>query len=264
MLQSMFGAYIKSVLNYEDAMAVVSGDDDPDGNKIEQINAAALEAANSYYAETKKIGGAALMHLLPNEDIGLVQPEQAVDAYEAFNKIGQREIAAGFGIDPHSLSKNYSDVSYNAARAAAEDAWRSYLTERQDVIDQVAMPVVGCFMEESIDAKRILLPKGLVGGFYQNKQALCRGDFMGWTKPNIDQVKTAKAHEIEVKMGTISKTEICASRGVDFRDVMTEVAREKKYLKKLGLTAEDFNPELLFNQQETKPEKEDEDKNDDE
>lgn len=245
-LQSMFGAYIKSVLDYEDAVKIAGADVGTEGNLLNKINDAAVKATSEYYKSIPDIGGAKLLHLLPNEELGLIESGQSVDAFEAFNMIANREISAGFGVDVHNMSRNYKDVSYSAARAAQEDAYRGYLVSRQQIIEDFGMPLVSCFMEEVIDSGLWILPKG-VDSFYKNKQALCTGTFMGEGKPNIDPVKTAKAFEITYKLGGMSMSEFCAGRGVDVRDLYADFAREKKWRENLGLKPEDLNPELLFN-----------------
>ncbi|NRA88845.1 MAG: phage portal protein [Rhizobiales bacterium] len=246
MLAASYGAYIKSNIDYQKAMDVAGQGVTNIEDFVKLATKASIEVVQQFYQDTSSIGGAKFIHLLPGEDIELIQGEQTVEAFEAFNSIFGRDNAAGLGIDPHSLNKNYSDVSYNAARASADDSWRSYMPARQEIISDFALPIVSCLMEEFVDSGLLKLPKG-VSSFYESKQALCSGSFMGAGKPNIDQVKTAKAHEIELKNGTISPSEICATRGVDYRDVCDQRARDKKYAVEQGLKPEDFNPELLFN-----------------
>jgi len=73
-------------------------------------------------------GGAATMHLLPNEDVELHRSENADGNFEKFEKSVLRQIAAGTGTPITALSQNYSDVNYSAARSALQDVWRHYCT----------------------------------------------------------------------------------------------------------------------------------------
>lgn len=58
----------------------------------------------------------------------------------------------------------------------------------------------------------------------------------GWTQPpEIDEHKAAMAQEIELRMGSTSLSQVCASRNRHFEDVVQQRLRDDAYLQENGL-----------------------------
>ncbi len=75
----------------------------------------------------------------------------------------------------------------------------------------------------------------------------------GW----VDPVKEAKAAHLRMQIGLSTLEDECASQGLDWEEVLEQLAREKAKITELGLTINDVNSILNTNTQE----KEDNDEN---
>jgi capsid protein len=75
--------------------------------------------------------------------------------------------------------------------------------------------------------------------FHANREATTRAEWRGPPKPQADDLKTAKAHEIYKRLGLLSDDAICSELGQDWEDVYEQRAREKQMRERLGLPETD-------------------------
>ena len=251
-IQSFFAASIKTNLNYDQAMQVMGASF---GSKVREaknpMTAMTIDhvrQAGAYHkASNHNFGGAATMHLLPNEDVELHRSEAADGNFEKFEKSVLRQIAAGTGTPITALSQNYSDVNYSAARSALQDVWRHYMAKREMLIHGWMWPAVDAWLEEEIDLRRDRLPDG-IDDFYAARDALLKGQFYGWGKPMIDPVKERKAQQIGLQMGVETLESICAEQGLNWEDVVDQRVLEVEYMADKGLDPWEVNSDLLFSE----------------
>lgn len=251
-IQAFFAATIKTNLNYDQAMQVMGASF---GSKVREaknpMTAMTIDhvrqAGEYHKAANHSFGGAATMHLLPNEDIELHRSENADGNFEKFEKSVLRQIAAGTGTPITALSQNYSDVNYSAARSALQDVWRHYMSKRDMLVRGWMWPAVDAWLEEEVISGEIDLPDG-ISDFYAARDALLKGQFYGWGKPMIDPVKERKAQQIGLQMGVETLESICAEQGLNWEDVVDQRVLEVEYMAEKGLDPWEVNSDLLFSE----------------
>jgi lambda family phage portal protein len=235
--QAAVAAVIKTELDWTSAMTVLGGKDKgfATGNPLSDLAGAQMAQA-AEYAKKREITfqGVEIPHLLPNESIDVIRPTHPNSNFSDFESAFVRHLAAGLGVEAHELGKNYREVNYSSARAALLAVWRTYLTRRHRLVNQIAMPFFGAWLEEAIWLGTVPLPPGITD-FQAAKPFLVRGTFVAWGKPMIDPMKERQAQQLSVQMGAETLEEIAANDGKNWRDLVDQNAYERAYYRKLGL-----------------------------
>jgi lambda family phage portal protein len=243
MIQASYAAVIKTQLDYEKA-ATVMGADALTGFGDNPLVGASLGYMSTIAEFHREAGltfnGARIPHLLPNEDLEVIQSNAPNSNFADYENAFLRKFSAGLGVDFCELAKNYSEVNYSSLRGAHADIWRHYMCARQAMADGFAWPFFGAWLEEAIDIGELSLPAG-VTDFYAAKDALCRGRWIGWGKPLIDPLKERKAQEVGLNLGVETLESICAEQGQDWEEVVEQRARERDRMAALGLSPATLN-----------------------
>lgn len=195
-----------------------------------------LGAKADWYQSTKIDLGRAgrIAHLFPGEKLEFHSSSSNADDYEAFAKFLLREIARCLGMTFETLTGDYSGATYSSVRMATSEIWPLILSRRENIAGRFYQQVFEAWLEEEIENGRIEFP----GGFYAfiaHREAASRADWRGPAKPQADDLKTAKAHEVYKRLGVVTDEQICAELGTDWQDVMDQRAHERAYRESLGL-----------------------------
>lgn len=248
-IRATYAAVIQSDLDYEQAMKVIGADHSKaiQNNVVLDFTLQMMARNASYYkGQDFKFGNSKVAHLMPNEELKMIQGNQSVSALKDFNSVNLYTLASALGVDYATLTKDFSETNYSGARAALFDVWRSYEVRRSSFIDAVPVPFFAAWLEEQIALKGTIPMLGKKS-FYEVREAICRCTFDTWSKPRLDPLKENQADQVLYDMGAMSLQDICAQDGRDWRKVLQQRAQEKEVMNQLGLKPEDINPELNAN-----------------
>lgn len=159
-----------------------------------------------------------------------------------FEESLHRNIAAGLGSSYEEYTGNWKGVSYSGGKMAVDKAKRYQRARKKFAADKAANFVYSLFIEEAIDRLALPLPRGVDRSvFYEPlmKDALVKANWIGTGFGQIDEFKETQAAIMRIK-GGLSTREIESARlGFDWRDNYTQLSREQKREKKLGLLFSD-------------------------
>lgn len=245
-VRSMFALSISSELDYEDAMNLLG----PDQRMALQANgplSLALqmmsERTSFYGAQDLKVGKARVVHLLPNEKLETVAGNMLPGVLKEFSETALFQIASALGVDNSVLTKNFSQTNYSGARVAMAEIERSYSVRRTDFVTQFALPIIFAWLEEAIVIRKTIpMPGG--ASFYAERGAIKLGCAALGRIP-VDPFKEMQAKQLEIQMGVTTMRDVCNASDLDWRDVLTQRAAEKKMMDTLGLKPEDLDWSLL-------------------
>ena len=116
--------------------------------------------------------------------------------------------------------------------------WRYMQTRKKMVADRIADTVYRLAIEELVAAGDVPLPpRKTRAWFYEPlvKDALCRANWIGAARGQIDELKETEAAGMRMQLGVSTLEMECARLGNDFRDVIAQRAREKRLLMAAGL-----------------------------
>lgn len=236
-LRASYAAVLTSQQNYKDALEVIAGQDPTKVAGIVELAEENLVAAMEYHERIKvRFQGAQIPILWPGEDLKIVSPGNGASQLGDFQGHSTKSYAAGLGVNPVEVSQDYSNVNYSSAKMAGATAFRHYEWRRQRLIDGLAMPLVGAFLEEIVHSGAMPLPKGIrPSDFYAAKGALIAGVFLTQGAPNLDPVKESQADMVRLQIGSTTLQDIAAEEGKDYLDILDQQAREQNERMARGL-----------------------------
>jgi lambda family phage portal protein len=178
-----------------------------------------------------------MFELPPGYKLSSWNPEYPHANYESFVKASMRGISAGLDVATHNLSGDMTDVNYSSARIAE-------LSEREQwVILQDWFIAATC---EKIfeDWLAVSMLRGDIT-FEQSGKSLPADKFSKFLNASkfqgrrwswVDPSKEVEASEKLIAAGLASRSEIAASQGKDFDDIVEALKYEKEALDAAGLS----------------------------
>lgn len=189
-----------------------------------------LTAMASRVPPTFKSGGNVLQ-LRPGEKATQIAPQLQGVQLEQFVGSYLREVCAGTSLPYELVTKDFSKSSYVGIRAGLAEAVRTFTSSRVWFADVYCQPIYELWFEEAVNSGRIKAP-----GYYENRHAYTRANWLGARNSFTDRVKetTAAVLAIENNLST-HEEEISIFCGRDWKDVFDQRAREVAYAEKKKL-----------------------------
>lgn len=144
--------------------------------------------------------------------------------FDAINQASLRQAATGLNHDYEVFSGDYKGSSFIASRSASQETRRGYQVMIDLLVDEELDPTFDLFL--LVGRMSGILPKDLpeeVGRVWMGT---------GW--PWIDPNKDIEAKKKEIEMGVTTRSEVAASQGKDFEDVVERLREEENLLSGLG------------------------------
>lgn len=171
-----------------------------------------------------------IYNLQPGESINTVSPSGQSSNAKDFISTQQRLAGSGQGLSYEAVSRDMSQVNYSSARQGLIEDQRTYSIWQQFLIDHFCYEVYTEFLISAVLSGKINIPD-----FWDNKSRYLKHVWIapGWSW--IDPIKEVTANKIAVETGQDTLAQICAERGLDWRDVLNQRAKEIKMAKSLGI-----------------------------
>lgn len=232
LIQAVFAATIESEAPTEALLNALQDPTEQDSTQAESL----LGFKQAWYQQTKiDLGvGGRIAHLFPGEKLTMNRSEHPNDTYEAFSKFLLREIASCLGMTVETLTGDYTGATYSSVRMSTAEKWPIILSRRTNICGRFLQNVYSAWLEEEVETGRIPFPGG-IRAFRSQRAAASSADWRGPAKPQADDLKSAKAHEVYKRLGIVSDEMICNDLGVDWEDVYEQRAREAKKREELDL-----------------------------
>ena len=167
-------------------------------------------------------------------------PTHPTTAFESFHDKLLRGIANAGGVDFVSLANDLSNVNYSSARIGKLDS-QDHWQELQSLFIEIVHD------EIYADWLRMALTKQILrldpGKYVDYLAVIWRPRTWQW----IDPAKEAIGAEKRLKMRTTTLTELAAERGLDFADVLDQLAKEIEMAEEKGVDISDYlkKPETI-------------------
>jgi lambda family phage portal protein len=160
-------------------------------------------------------------------DLKSWDPEYPHANFESFMLQCMRGMASGLDVATHNLSGNMRDVNYSSARIA-ELAEREIWMMLQDwLIGAFLKPLFDDWLASALIRKEVTFPSGsaLPADKFTKFSSVARfqGRRWTWVDPKND-VQTARE---QIAEGLNSRTRIAAAQGMEFEDIVDELAQEE-------------------------------------
>lgn len=228
-MQTVFAATITSDDPTEQTMQGLLTPQEQARMGAEQVSpiAAYLDMVGGFYDNvTLNLGiNGRIAHLFPGQKLEFHSPKNPTSDYKEFSMHLLRELARCLGLTYESATGDYSGATYSSVRMATGEIFSITRMRRQNVVAPFCQAAYEAWLEEEIQLGRIEFPGG-IAAFMTNRPAACRADWRGTPKPQADDLKTAKAHEVWRRLGVVSDAMIANDLGVDIEDVYAQRASE--------------------------------------
>ncbi|MDN2578929.1 phage portal protein [Aquibium sp. ELW1220] len=175
-----------------------------------------------------------IAHLFPGQKLELHRAQHPHSDYRDFAAHLLRELARCMGMTYESATADYTNATYSSVRMATGEIFQITLYRRAHIVAPFCNAVYEAWLEEEIARGGIPFPGGLEG-FVAHRAAASRAIWRGAPKPQADDLKTAKAHEIWCRLGVMTDASIAEDLGYDIEDVYAQRAREKALRQTYGL-----------------------------
>ena len=182
-------------------------------------------------------------HLMPGEDVSVINPMRPNAAADAFLATMLRSIGVACGLSYELVSRDYSRANYSSIRSGSLEDQRRFRPMQKFLMWKLCQPVYRSWFRQAVLAKEAGQP-GL-DAFPSLSEYIAAPE--EWTRCNwrapgwewVDPLKDVQAASIEVKEGFRSRGDIIEANGGDLRETFTELSQENELAEELGLTLGD-------------------------
>lgn len=187
----------------------------PDG----PITSAKLDSTGNRLMSMKP--GMIFDHLLPGEDVSMIESNRPNTMLEQFRNSQLRAVAAGTSSSFSSIAKDYNGT-YSAQRQELVEQSMHYSVLREHFVERFIRPIWQRFIRVALLTDLIEIPSNL------DLQTLLDADFRGPTMPWIDPLKEIHAEEKSVQAGFKSRSQVIRERGNNPTTVNEQIKRERQ------------------------------------
>lgn len=179
--------------------------------------------------------GAVFDNLEPGEDVGTIDSNRPSALLAPFRDAMLKAVASGAGTSYSTISKNY-DGTYSAQRQELVEQWTNYAVLADEFISMFVSRVWEDFVKLAVTFGIVEVPPELDLKTLNDAEYICQS--MPW----IDPAKEANAHEKNIALRIKSPQQIIRSAGNKPEDVLDQLEKWDKELKKRGLDTEPAQP----------------------
>lgn len=219
---SCFGVVIKTDSSAP-GLTAPSGEDttDTNGNALEYLEPAMVTRLNK------------------GEDIECINPGRPNSASEPWINLMLRGISAGTGTNYEAIAKDFSKTSYSSSRSSKIEDRPRYKRNQDFIVNHLCLPVWDEFCNAAARVEADGFPTS--SELLEDRRGVAPVEWQlpeqQWVDPSSEQT----AAESSLKSFTNTYQNVLGSRGLSYRSVFYQSAKEQRLLKKLGL----LTPEQL-------------------
>jgi lambda family phage portal protein len=171
--------------------------------------------------------------LPPGVDAKYLDPKHPNQAFDSFSRSLKKEIAAGLGLSYNSLYSDFENTSFSSMRAAFISERAFYRKIQALIIEKVLVPIFESFIDAAVLSGKLKL-EAVLGSYDYYKDCEFTGKAYEFSNP----VAEAEAQKIVVDNRLMSRTQICAERGISYESLLQDIKHEQELEKTLGINFE--------------------------
>lgn len=184
--------------------------------------------------------------LLPGEEFEGFTPNSPGGQYEPFMRAMLRAFAAGIGVSYETLSRDYSQSNYSSSRQALIDDRDNWRVLQSWMIDNFHSRVFDAWLDMAWAGGAVQLTDYATNSdMYKAIRFVPRG--WSW----VDPLKEIKAYTEAVRSGFMTLSDVHATTGADFDEVMAQRKREIDLVEGMGLVFDTDSGKVAANGQLT-------------
>lgn len=217
-IKSCFSAVITTEEGGYDGL----NDDDPDG-----------PAKDDFGNKLEKLQPGIVSRLKPGEKIEGVGPNTPGGDSTPWLMLIQRSIASGINLSYEELCRDYSKGSFSSVRAAGNADKKRFRRMQKFVVTHFCQPVSRHFVHWQVMAGSDGFPTRQEYSADPQQYLRLQWRAPGWT--SVNPLDDAKANDVRLGNGTITRERILAEEGEDVEDTLDQLAREQDGIEQRGI-----------------------------
>ncbi len=159
----------------------------------------------------------------------MFDPKHPAGNFGPFMKATLRGVAAGFTVSYHSLANDLEDVNFSSIRSGTIDERDNWMTLQAWLIQNMCTPIFGEMLDMSLTSGAIPLPYSKIEKFNSPSFKARRWQW-------VDPEKDINASVIAIDNKLKTRADVLAEQGLDFHEVIDQLAAEEEYIKSKGLS----------------------------
>lgn len=166
--------------------------------------------------------------LNPGDEVQTVIPAGQASNTKDFISTLIRLIGSGIGLSYETISRDMSNVNYSSARQGLIEDRKTYKKMQRSLVGSVLSPIYLLFLETMF-----LNGQLEIRDFMQKREQYTAHVWIPPGNTWIDPMKEVSANKVALESNQDTLARICAERGKDWRDVVTQRMEEQKLIKEL-------------------------------
>lgn len=159
-------------------------------------------------------------------------PNQPTTSFSEFDKAMLRSIAAGLDVGYVTMTGDLEGVNYSSIRQGKLDERDAFRVLQHALVESVLDRLYPEWMKWARTTGALVLPSYSVERWHAHEWQP-----RGWDW--VDPLKDMQANREAVALRVTSRTRICAERGIDFEEVLAELAAEEALATQMGVSLPD-------------------------
>ena len=148
--------------------------------------------------------------------------------FPEFSKAMLKGISTGLGVSYHSLTGDLSDANYSSLRQGALDEHDGWREAQRLLIEHLCQPIFSEWLDLAVMSGALQLAAR------DMEQARSpKWEPRGWDW--VDPLKDAKSDIMSIEAGLDTRTRVLRERGLNFEEVIRELAQEQALAQELGV-----------------------------
>lgn len=229
-VNAMYSTHVKSNLPFAEVAA--------------SMEPQAYAEATSNYADKRldyfekqpvKINGVRVPVLPIGDDIVINGSSRQTAGVAEFDDVFNDLIASRMGMSRQQVLMNFAKLNYSSSRTVLNETWRMVRRLVAQFVEQGPIPMALCVVEEAIDKGYIKMPRGC-RRLWDEPAGWMAGRWIGPGRGWVDPVKEAESASLRMETMVSTLEMECAEQGLDYEEVLDQIAREENEIKSRGLT----------------------------
>ena len=161
--------------------------------------------------------------LPPGREIDIAESKRPGSNYEPYSRTSLRSGSTGMGMSYESFSNDFTEASYASMRQGILEERRGYRVQQFFLSQKSLAPSWLRFVE----ARRFF-------GMGPEREVPVQWQMNGWQW--VDPAKDATAAQTRLDMRVTTRRALCSEMGLDFDDVLEQLAEEERLIREAGLS----------------------------
>lgn len=249
-VNGMYAASIESELPSDVIAAQLGGGSANAGEIAAKYAMSYMSAVSAYAGKAKgiKLDGVKIPHLFPGTKLNMMPAGTPGGIGSEFELGLLRYLAATLGLSYEEFSRDYSKTNYSSIKAAINTTARYQRARKKLFADAYANAIFRLWFEEQMNAGNIEAMKySKLPNYYDglNREAFTKSEWIGADFGQIDELKETQASVLRLNNNLSTHELEFGRRGLDWRKMFRQKAKEKKLQEELGIEIQDQNSNMM-------------------